>query len=293
MKAILLADGERSPALYPLTVRIPKELLAVYNKPLIYYPISNLMLAGIRDLLIVGRLRTLAHLRGSLGDGSQWGIRLQYAPTARHSGMLGALLAGRAFCDGQPVAVVRSDTVMYGRDVVDLLQEFAAAQHGAAMFAYSVRERGGYSLVALDPEDRPLSINNPNPPEGMLYAVPDLFFYDQHGAALARNIARRLGKAATIDDLNRVYMEESTLRVVILGRGVAWLDASTPEALLQCANFIQVIEERQGFMIACPEEIAYRQGFIIRPALLDLAGRCASGPYREYLLRVADEHGQA
>lgn len=289
MKAILLADGERSPALYPLTVRVPKELLAVYNKPLVYYPISNLMLAGIRDMLIVGRPRTLAHLRASLGDGIQWGIRLQYAPAGRHPGMLGALLAAGDFCAGQPVAVVRSDTVMYGRDVIDLLQDFAAAQSGAAMFAYSVRDRRGYALVALDPEDRPLSINNPDPPEGMLYSVPDLFFYDQGGAALAHDLARRLGKAATIDDLNRVYMEESALRVVILGRGVAWLDAGTPEALLQCANFIQVIEERQGFMIACPEEIAYRQGFIRRPALLELAARCTSGPYRDYLLRVADE----
>lgn len=270
---------------------MPKELLAVYNKPLIYYPISNLMLAGIRDMLIVGRPRTLAHLRASLGNGSQWGITLQYAPSTRRSGMLGALLAARAFCDDQPVAVVRSDTIMYGRDVIDLLQEFAAASSGAAMFAYSVRDHGDYSLVALDPEDRPLSINNPNPPEGMLYAVPDLFFYDHRGAALARQVSRRLGKAAAIDDLNRLYMEESALRVVILGRGVAWLDAGTPEALLQCANFIQVIEERQGFMIACPEEIAYRQGFITHEALLDLAGRCASGPYREYVLRVADELG--
>lgn len=288
MKAILLAASEDDSRLYPLTRRMPKELLPVYNKPLIYYALSNLMLAGIREILVMAAPQSLPALRDSLGEGTEWGMQVQYASAARQPGMLAALAAARQFCDGQPVAISRSDTILYGRDMADLLREFASLRHGAAMFAYSLREQGVYSLVSLDPEDRPLRLNDPDFHEGMLYSVPGIYFYDQRAPELAQALIDRQQGKARLDDLNQIYLDEGTLRVVILGRGIAWLDAATPEGLLQSANFIQVIEERQGFMIACPEEIAYREGMISREALLRSA-QGSVGQYGDYLRRIAEE----
>lgn len=290
MKAILLSSGADDPGLHPLTRRVPKELLPVYNKPLVYYAIANLMLAGIRDMLVIAAPEALPALRASLGDGHAWGIRIHYARQKGAAGMLGALAAARHFCDGEPVAISHTDTILYGRDVADLLRQFAAVRHGAALFAASLRKQGQYSLISLDPEDRPLRLNDPQFREGMLYTVPDLYFYDGRAPALARQILLQRGPAARLDDLTQLYLDEGTLRAVILGRGIAWLDASSPEGLLQSANFIQVIEERQGFMIACPEEIAFRQGFITRTLLLD-AARDYSNQYGDYLRRIAQDDG--
>ncbi len=261
--------------------------MPVFDKPLIYYPLATLMLAGIREILVTGSPRSLEMIESYLGGGQEWGIQIQYRALREH-GLLQALAENRAFLDGQPAAVIQGDHIFHGRDLVDLLQDFAGIQNGAGCFAYSVRNPSHYALIELDPEDHPLSLDGAHLTPQNSYAVPELFFYDTRAADLA---ARLLGTNpnASITDLNRAYMEENSLKVIILGRGIAWLDASSPEDLLRAANFVQVIEERQGFMISCPEEISYRMGWIGAEQLRCLAQAAGPNLYGDYLQRVLVE----
>lgn len=290
MKGIILAEDHDLPQLYPLAQRIPKQLLPVFDKPMIYYPLSTLMLTGIREILIVGSPRTIPALQDTLGTGSQWGIALSYENNLPPGGLLNALAAGSRFAGSENVALTRGDHILYGRDIFDLMISFTDIRQGAAMFAHSVRNPGDYAVVELDPEDRPLKIaQGPQPAGPMTYAVPDLYFYDHRATTWAAQILQSSSGCAPVSDLNRRYMDEGSLRVVIFGRGIAWMDADSPESLLQAANFVQVIEERQGFMISCPEEIAYRQGWITLGQLQRLAEEAQGNQYGAYLRRLLED----
>lgn len=288
MKGIILAEDAGQRQLYPLTRRVCKQLLPVFDKPMIYYPLSALMLAGIREILVAGNPASLPVIEGYLGDGQQWGIHIQYQ-FLRGSGLLAALAESQAFSGGEPVALIQGDHIFYGRDLVDLLQDFAAIRRGAGCFAYSVRDRAHYALIELDPDDRPLSLDGAHLTPHNSYAVPEMYFFDGHAVRRAAGLLET--GADSLTALLRLYMQEERLKVIILGRGIAWLDADSPENLLRAANFVQVVEERQGFMISCPEEISYRMGWIDAAQLRCLAEAAGKNFYSDYLLQVlAEDH---
>lgn len=288
MKGIILAGG-RGTRLYPITMSISKQLLPVYNKPMIYYPLSILMLAGIRDILIISTPEDLPTFERVMGDGSQWGLRFSYARQDEPRGLADAFLVGRDFVGSEPVGLVLGDNIIYGSGLSPLLHEASQIQDGALIFAYPVRDPQRYGVVEVDENDNALSIvEKPKVPKTNL-AVPGIYFYDGQVVEKAAALKPSVRNELEITDLNRVYMEEKKLKVKVLGRGIAWLDAGTHESLLQAANFVQTVEERQGLMIASPEEIAYRQGFIDAGQLRRQAERMASNEYGSYLLRLLDE----
>jgi glucose-1-phosphate thymidylyltransferase len=287
MKGIILAGGYGT-RLYPLTLGISKQLLPVYDKPMVYYPLSMLMLAGIRDILLISSPDALPIFRAMLGDGSQWGLRFSYAEQAKPRGLAEAFLVKSDFID-QPVCLILGDNIFFGHGLPARLQKAAQLQHGALIFAYPVRDPERYGVVEFDAEWRALSIEEKPQKPRSHYAVPGLYFYDERVVDFARSLKPSDRGELEITDLNRMYLELGELRVDVIGRGVAWLDAGTHETLLQASNFVQAVEERQGMMISCPEESAYRMGFIGKDELRLQAERFRGNQYGAYLKRLVED----
>ncbi len=287
MKGIILAGGKGT-RLYPVTNGVSKQLLPIYDKPMIYYPLSMLMFAGIRDILIITNPEHRQNFMDVLEDGQQWGLRFTYAEQQRPRGLADAFLVGKDFIQGQPVAMILGDNIFFGRGLISLMQNAAKLETGARIFAYPVRNPREFGIVEVDAQGQAISIEEkPAQPKSNL-AVPGIYFYDGMVSQYAAGLKPSERGEIEISDLNRIYMEMGKLSVEILGRGVAWLDAGTHESLLQASVFVQTVEERQGLMISCPEEIAFRMGFINREQLLRLAGE-SNNQYSAYLLDLANE----
>lgn len=289
MKGIILAGG-RGSRLHPLTLGVSKQLLPLYDKPMIYYPLSVLLLAGIREVLVISRREDLPSFQRLLGDGSQWGLGFSYAEQDQPRGLADSLLVGRDFIGGEPVCLILGDNVFFGHGFSEKVQVASTLQMGALIFAYPVREPQQYGVVEFDSQGHALSIEEKPAKPRSRYAVPGLYFYDSKATDLAGLLRPSERKELEITDLHQMYLDRGELRVQALGRGIAWLDAGTHDSLLQASNFIQAVEERQGLMIACPEEIAFHNGYIDQDELHQLAQAMPSTRYRSYLLSLLDEH---
>jgi glucose-1-phosphate thymidylyltransferase len=288
MRGIILAGGLGT-RLFPLTIGISKQILPVYDKPMIYYPLSMLMLAGIREILVISTPEALPVFERLLEDGSQWGMRFGYQAQAQPRGLADAFIVGRQFVGDQPACLILGDNIFYGQGLPGQLRSAAQLQQGALIFAYPVRDPERYGVVEFDEHGRALSIEEkPRQPRSH-YAVPGLYFYDNQVVEIAANLKPSPRGELEITDVNRTYLERGQLQVSVMGRGIAWLDAGTHESLLQAANFVQAVEERQGMMISCPEEIAYRLGFIDLEQLRRLGKRMDQNQYGQYLLRLAQD----
>jgi glucose-1-phosphate thymidylyltransferase len=289
-RGIILAGGSGT-RLYPLTISVSKQLLPVHDKPMIYYPLSVLMLAGIRKVLIINTPHEQALFQRLLGDGSQWGMDIQYAVQPSPDGLAQAFLIGRDFVAGKPCALVLGDNIFHGHGLTELVQKAAQQIHGATVFGYYVRDPERYGVAEFDAQGRVLSIEEkPQAPKSN-YAVTGLYFYDARVCEFAANLRPSPRGELEITDLNRVYLEHGALRVEKLGRGFAWLDTGTHESLLQAGEFVCTIEERQGLKVACPEEIAFLNGWITQAELLRLAKPLAKNSYGLYLIALAN-HAQ-
>jgi glucose-1-phosphate thymidylyltransferase len=282
VRGIILAGGSGT-RLYPVTQAISKQLLPVYDKPMVYYPLSTLMLAGIRDILVISTPEDTPRFESLLGSGEKWGIRLSYAVQPRPEGLAQAFIVGREFIGRDAVALVLGDNIFYGHELTSLLKL------GATVFAYPVQDPERYGVVEFDAHGKAVSIEEkPKQPKSR-YAVVGLYFYDNRVVEIASKLRPSARGELEITDVNRVYLERGELNVVPMGRGMAWLDTGTHETLLEAAHFIETIERRQGLKIACPEEIAYRMGFIGAEDLRRLAEPLAKSGYGDYLVRVLEE----
>jgi len=288
VKGIILAGGKGT-RLYPLTLGVSKQILPVYDKPMIYYPLSMLLLAGIRKILIISTPEDLPGFRRLLGSGKQWGVSFDYIEQDQPRGLAEAFILGREFVGGEPVSLILGDNIFYGTGLWDILREAAKLRQGAKIFAYPVKDPTGYGIVEFDDQYRAISIEEKPEKPRSRYAVPGLYFYDNQVLEMAANLKPSPRGELEITDINRIYLERGQLNVQPLGRGVAWLDAGTHENLLQAANFVQTVEERQGLMIGCPEEVAYRVGFISKDQLRSLGMDLNHNSYGDYLLQLADE----
>jgi glucose-1-phosphate thymidylyltransferase len=288
MKGIILAGGKGT-RLYPLTIAISKQILPVYDKPMVYYPLSMLMLAGIREILIISTPDALPGFRQLLGDGSQWGLQFEYAEQPEPRGLADAFLVGREFIGGSPVCLMLGDNIFYGEGLGSLLQECAALEEGAMIFGYKVHDPQRYGIVEFDSDGRVLSLEEKPALPRSSFAIPGIYFYDSQVVSLAENLKPSPRGEIEITDLNRAYLEKSQLKAKLFGRGVAWLDAGTHDSLLQASMFIEAIQQRQGLMISCPEEIAYRKGYITREQLCELGKTLAGNSYGEYILDIAQQ----
>ena len=288
MKGIILAGGKGT-RLYPLTLTLSKQILPVYDKPMIYYPLSMLMTADIREILVISTPEALPDFQALLGDGSQWGLSFSYAPQPEPRGLADALLVGRDFIAGEPVCLILGDNIFFGQGLRKRLESAAQLSEGAVIFAYPVRDPDRYGVVEFDAQGKALSIEEKPPQPRSNYAVPGIYFYDGRASEYAAALEPSRRNELEITDLNMRYLQQGELRVEVLGRGVAWLDAGTHESLLQAANFVQAVEDRQGMMIACPEEIAYQRGFINQDQLRRLAQAMNSNEYGKYLLKISEE----
>jgi glucose-1-phosphate thymidylyltransferase len=285
-KGIVLAGGSGS-RLYPLTRAASKQLLPVFNKPMVYYPLATLMLAGIRDILVVTTPADASRFRALLGDGAQWGVRLAYAVQERPGGLAEAFLIGRDFIAGSPVSLVLGDNLFYGQGFGEALRQAAAETDGATVFAYYVRDPQRYGVVEFDAAGRAVSIEEKPAAPRSNYAVTGLYFYDAQVVDIASRLRPSARGELEITDVNNAYRQRGQLRVRVLGRGVAWLDTGTHEALLEASEFVATLERRQGLMVCCPEEIAYRQGWISAADLARQAATLAGNEYGAYLDRLA------
>jgi glucose-1-phosphate thymidylyltransferase len=288
MKGIVLAGGAGT-RLYPMTRGVSKQLLAVYDKPMIYYPLSTLMLAGIRDILLICSPRDLSAFQATLGDGSHFGVRLTYATQSEPRGLADAFIIGESFIGSDPVALVLGDNLFYGTGLGQAVEEVANVASGALIFGYHVKDPSQFGVVEFTPEGKVLSLEEKPAKPKSSYAVPGLYFYDNQVVSIAKNLKPSPRGELEITDVNRAYLDAGTLRMSVLGRGTAWLDTGSPDGLLQAANFIQTVEARQGLKIGCLEEVAYRKGFIDRDQLRAAGRALDKTEYGQYLLALAAE----
>ena len=285
MKGIILAGGKGT-RLYPLTIGVSKQLLPVYDKPMIYYPLSMFMFAGIREILIISTPEALPIFQLLLGNGEQLGLYFNYIVQESPRGLAEAFLIGRDFIGDDSVSLVLGDNIFYGHGLPDSLRKAASLKKGGLIFAYEVNDPERYGVVEFNEDGKALSIEEKPTTPRSNYAVPGLYFYDNQVVDIAQNLQPSQRGELEITDINRIYMERNELQVIVLGRGTAWLDAGNPESLLQAANFIQAVEDRQGLMISCPEEIAFRLGYIDRKQLQNLANGLKHTSYGDYLERI-------
>ena len=291
MKGIILAGGSAT-RLYPLTRTISKQLLPVYDKPMMYYPLSTLMLAGIRDVLVINTPHELSQFQALLGDGSQWGMNIRYAVQPSPDGLAQAYLIGRDFVAGDPSCLILGDNIFHGHGLVEVLRRAAGRDHGATVFGYWVKDPERYGVAEFDAQGRVVSLEEKPAQPKSSYAVTGLYFYDGRASDFARGLKPSPRGELEITDLNRCYLEDGSLVCERLGRGYAWLDTGTHESLQQAGQFIQTLEERQGLKISCPEEIAYLQGWIDAEQVSRLAQPLAKNGYGQYLLQMIAQEGR-
>jgi glucose-1-phosphate thymidylyltransferase len=288
MKGIILSGGKGT-RLYPLTIGVSKQLLPVYDKPMIYYPLSMLMLAGIREILVISSPDALPAFRSLLQDGSHLGLKFSYAVQVEPRGLADAFLVGQDFIGSEPVCLILGDNIFFGQGLPDQLRSATRLTHGALIFAYPVRDPERYGVVEFDSNGIALSIEEKPIEPRSHYAVPGIYFYDSYVSDYASKLTPSARGEIEITDLNMIYLKLGQMRVEVLGRGVAWLDAGTHEALLQASNFVQTVQDRQGMMISCPEEIAYRLGYIEASQLKRQAQTMDNNQYGQYLLHLLED----